>query len=653
MIGQSPNRPLAECIPVVEEALEIHRSMGNYREACFAVRLLARLVVTLDPASYPRGLELLEQAVEMARAVGSLEDEARALIVRAGLGAVERPRDEVIADYARAVEAVERLRDLQPDNLVRARLLWDWAFIYYRMAGYLLGGTPHERTPFSASLHDIDLAFRTIESLRARILLDAMDSAQATEAINRRTPAARELTPLLERIQELRQRLDSPGLARSERDEAISELTSLEADERTHRRDAAEADPAYALLRRPEIPGIDQLQESLAEDEALVLFQLSTRRQDATHWYWNGGSYALVVTRDRVEGEALEDADLLEDRVAMFLGLLPRRDELEAEAAASLYEDLLGPLLRKVDRSRIRRLVVVPDGSLHRLPFGALRESATEDPMAAHYAISSVPSASLWYQRRRGSDEPRHSVMALADPDLPQPWDSAPPTLRDAFGPLPSARAEARAWAEAVGGRRRLLTGAAATEAALARADLRNVGLLHFATHALVDPLHPENSAIVLAPGGEEDGLLHIREIVDMDLHGTVVVMSACASATGELTRGEGVLGLARAFFQAGADTVIATLWPVRDQEAGRFMFDVSQEVSRGQTIGDAFDEVQRAWIGRGEPTDSWAGFVLMGDTRAALAPATSRPGFDPALVATGAILLVLLAAALVIRRSP
>jgi hypothetical protein len=531
-------------------------------------------------------------------------------------------------------------------------MLWDWAFIYYRMAGYLLGGTAVERTPFSASRQDIDLAVRTIEKLRARILLDAMDSAQATEAINRHTPAARELTPLLERTLELRRRLDAPGLTRFERDEVISELEALEADERTLRRNAAAADVAYALMRRPEIPGIDQLQESLGEDEALVLFQLSTRRQDAEHWYWNGGSFALVVTRDRVEGEALEDADLIEDRVAIFLGVLPRRDELEAQAAESLYEDLLGPLFRKVDSSQIRRLIVVPDGSLHRLPFGALRESATEDPLAARYAISTVPSVSLWYQRRQASDEPRHSVLALADPGRPRPRDPDPLSLRDEFGPLPTARAEARAWVDAVDGEHRLLTGAAATERALARADLRKVGLLHFATHAVVDPVHPENSAIVLAPGGTDDGLLHIREIVEMDLHETVVVLSACASASGELTVGEGVLGLARAFFQAGADTVIATLWPVRDAEAGRFMFDVSGEVSRGRTIGDAFDEVQRAWIARGEPTDSWAGFVLMGDTRATLVPAAGRPGFDPALVATAVIMLVALAAALVIRRS-
>jgi hypothetical protein len=589
----------------------------------------------------------------MAQAAGSLEDEARALIVRAGLGSAHRSRDEVITDYARAVEAVERLRDLQPDNMVRARMLWDWAFIYYRMAGYLLGGRAVDGTPFSATRQEIDLAVRTIEKLRARILLDAMDAAQATEAINRQTAAARELTPLLERVQGLRQRLDSPGLPRSEREETIAELTALEAAERLRRRDAAEADPAYALLRRPEIPGLDQLQQSLDEDEALVLFQLSTRRQDAKHWYWNGGSYALVVTRNRVEGEALDDADLLEDRVAVFVGLLPRRDELEAQAAASLYEDLLGPLLRKMDRSRIRRLIVVPDGSLHRLPFGALRESADDDPLAARYAISSVPSASFWYQRRLESDEPRHSSMALADPGRSRRRDAANPTLRNELGRLPSARAEARAWTEAVGGKRRLLTGTAATESALVRADLRDVGLLHLATHAVVDPLRPENSAIVLAPGGEEDGLLHIREIVDLDLNGTVVVLSACASASGELTVGEGVLGLARAFFQAGADTVIATLWPVRDEEAGRFMFDVSREVSRGRTIGGAFDEVRRAWIARGEPTDSWAGFVLMGDARAALVPAADRSGIDPAVVATGVLLLVVLASAFWIRRSP
>src|SRR4030095_8618917 len=87
--------------------------------------------------------------------------------------------------------------------------------------------------------------------------------------------------------------------------------------------------------------------------------------------------------------------------------------------------------------------------------------------------------------------------------------------------------------------------------------------------HAVVDEERPERSAVLLSPGApEEDGLLQPREIAELALHGKLVVLSSCGSATGTLLRGEGVVGIARAFFQAGARTVVASLWPMRDDEA-------------------------------------------------------------------------------------
>ena len=644
MIGQSPGRPIGERIREVDQALAIYRSMDRYVSACFAVRLLARLVLERDPNEVAEALRLLDEAVEMARAIGSLEDEARALIVRAGVGSADRPDADIISDYDRAVEAVERLRDLQPDHMVRARMLWDWAFVYYRMAGYLLDRGQPQPGLVHPQPEDVDLAYRTVEKLRARILLDAMDSAQATLAINRGNAEAEALTPVLERIWRLNAGLRTPGLSRPERDRSIDELNRLRTDERVRRQRAAEVDSAYAMMRRPEIPGIADLQRSLSADEAMVLYQLSTRRVDGDLWYWNGGSFGLLVTPTRVDVVALDDEDRLADRVAVFMGLLSRRDALEHRAAASLYEDLLGPLLTQIDPSQTRRLIVVPDGVLHRLPFVALREDPAADPLSATYAISTVPSASLWYQQRRSEFAgPRRSALVLADPiEGDHAGDGAEGDRRTGLGPLPAARAEARAMARAVGGSSRVFTGSSATERLLKTTDLARYGLLHFATHAVVDPVRPEQSAIVLAPGGDEDGLLHIREIVGLDLSGTIVILSACASASGELTVGEGVLGLARAFFHAGAETVIATLWPVRDDEAERFVGDVSAEIARGASIGDAMDEVRRAWIARDEPTVSWAGFVLMGNAGATLEPSDSvlaRVGVLP--IVAGGILLV------------
>ena len=124
-----------------------------------------------------------------------------------------------------------------------------------------------------------------------------------------------------------------------------------------------------------------------------------------------------------------------------------------------------------------------------------------------------------------------------------------------------------------------------------------------------------ERSAIVLAPGGtDEDGFLQPREIVDIDLSDKVILLSSCRSASGTMLRGEGMLGLARAFFQAGAHAVVGSLWPMRDDEARSFISALSEQLARGSSLSAAITAVRSARIRAGAPTDVWAGLVVLGD---------------------------------------
>jgi CHAT domain-containing protein len=130
-----------------------------------------------------------------------------------------------------------------------------------------------------------------------------------------------------------------------------------------------------------------------------------------------------------------------------------------------------------------------------------------------------------------------------------------------------------------------------------------------------VDDAHPERSAIVLSPGGRgEDGLLQLREIVNLPLDRRVVILSGCRSASGTELEGEGVLGLARGFFQAGASAVVGTLWPVRDDEMEVFMTAFARELRRGRSLSAAHREAVRSAIRAGLPALAWAGTVILGD---------------------------------------
>jgi CHAT domain-containing protein len=175
-----------------------------------------------------------------------------------------------------------------------------------------------------------------------------------------------------------------------------------------------------------------------------------------------------------------------------------------------------------------------------------------------------------------------------------------------------------------------------ASESFLKTTDMSSFGLVHFAAHAVIDQRSPERSAILLAPGSEkEDGLLQAREIVALDFDERVVVLSACRSASGELLEGEGVVGLAHAFFQAGARAVVGSLWPIRDREAADLMEHLSAHLARGESVSKSLGAAQRALIEDGAPTAAWAGLVVLGDGDSVSVRA------DPNRVSTGSVVAV------------
>jgi CHAT domain-containing protein len=213
----------------------------------------------------------------------------------------------------------------------------------------------------------------------------------------------------------------------------------------------------------------------------------------------------------------------------------------------------------------------------------------------------------------------------MADPELYQ--GKAGPVLASAteraaifadgltLGALPFARQEGTSAVGHLGGGSTLRMGKEASEGFLKTADLRRFGILHFATHAILDDQHPERSGVLLTPDpATEDGLLQLREIVALPLEGRVVVLSSCRSASGQMLRGEGVMGLARAFFQGGAHTVVASLWPLRDDDGAALFDRFYAHLAEGRSIAQALHAAQRDRIAEGAPGYPWAGLVVLGD---------------------------------------
>ena len=300
----------------------------------------------------------------------------------------------------------------------------------------------------------------------------------------------------------------------------------------------------------------------------------------------------------------------------------------ESARWAQLYDALLRPIKTSLPRKPGARLTVIPDGPLLRLPFGALRDGAGRY-LVERYAIHYAPAIGTFEQtaRSKAADTPGGTLL-VGDPErYPDPGGGAP------LQPLPGSRRELDGIARLLGPERvERLSGGTATEARL-RERVRGMDVLHFSTHGVVRDDAPMESFVALEPGAggeQDDGRLTSADVYGLELTADLVFLSACRTARGGVSS-DGVSGLTRAFFHAGASSIVATLSDVVDEPAQRLVSDFYQARLNGEDKATALRDAQLAMLkalraGRvrvdttaGEVTlpespALWAPFVLLGE---------------------------------------
>jgi tetratricopeptide (TPR) repeat protein len=520
---------------------------------------------------------------------------------------LSRPRSDAIRDSLAALDTIETLRRLQDTVQSAAEAFSLRTPEYYWLSGRLvLGG----------SSDDVGLAFSITERLRARALLDTR--ARAPAPADPAHPAVTERRALLRNIAAAQRRLLDPSLAEPDRQTILARLDLLEEREQSAARLAALSTKGTRTAERT-FAGLADVQAALREDEALLSFQIGV--STTSDGNFGGGSWLIAVTSGHHATYRIPDRPHFAARIPIFTGLLSRNDGLETHAAVRLYADVFSGALRHLGPS-IKRLILVPDGPLHQLPFDVLRPGSRSEPLGVSYELYVTPSATLWLDWRRSSPVPtRRRALALADPELIAATSTTAPGERSgvldrglALARLPHARRESRAIERALGAVD-TLDGALASEHVVKTRELRDYQILHFAAHAVADDVRPERSALFLAPGSEnEDGLLQRREIAELDLDGRIVVLSACRTASGAVVNGEGMLSLARAFLEAGARAVVGTRWPIRDEDAATLFESFYGHLGRGVSLASALASTRREAIASGRTPQVWAALVLLGD---------------------------------------
>lgn len=365
-----------------------------------------------------------------------------------------------------------------------------------------------------------------------------------------------------------------------------------------------DSSPAGQTATRP-VP-LTTLQRSLRSSELVIEYVLDQPR-----------SYVLAITRHSVHVYELPSQTAIEEQVSEYRRLL-RKQQTNAILAQTLFNELLSPIAEYRNKSSI---IVIPDGNLHLLPFSVLMDQGRYTIRT--HAFSTAPSATVFYilrNRNHSTVSDQRSYLGVAA--WSQPAESRIPILRAMEGleraklqPLPESRAEVEEIAHLLPTPNTVLLGAQATETNFKSLPLVEYRVVHLALHGYADPEYPDRSALVFAPQDKptDDGLLQVREIRRLHLNARLVTLSACDTGIGPVGE-EGVANLTNAFIEAGADTVVSTLWELEDQSTTQLMTEFYTRLAQHQNIGQALREAQLRFLQAGLAPYYWASFEIVGD---------------------------------------
>jgi len=505
------------------------------------------------------------------------------------------------ADTAVAMERRIRVKAANPE--MRARFLSASYAPYEARIEVDLAATP-------ADHEAVWRAFRTAETIRARSLADRLAHSARGGATRRDA----EIERLRQAMTALQLDLEKHARAGDVDDDALLE---------TRRRiDATQARLEARLLRQDGVQASNNLaipearsdvQAALPEDTAVLAFFVGDRR-----------SHGWLLTRHELRHSVLPGRSVLDELVRAAIA--QQRSPLKSPAT-NAFTPLLDTLLQGVTA---KRLLVLPDGPLHGMPFATIPmpRGAPRELLIDRFVIAGAPSLAVALHATPRNSSPDTLVAVISDP-VYTPDDrrltvaaNQASRFRGGEGQqrrlarLPYSALEARAVIRAFTGADIIeLNGFDATARRVIELPSQQLDVLHFATHAVIREDAPEQSALFLSEFAADGSPLQSDRLTADDitrsgLRADVVVLSGCATGDGRELRGEGVLGLTYGFLANGSNTVVASLWPVEDALTARFMEEFYTAYRASGHAADALRTAQLRTRSKTGPT-VWSSFVV------------------------------------------
>lgn len=319
--------------------------------------------------------------------------------------------------------------------------------------------------------------------------------------------------------------------------------------------------------------------------------------------------------------------DDLSELVKQFHTKLETRDFDFKDTAKRLYDLLLKPAQEQLKNKT--NLIIVPDGILWNLPFQALL-SEQNRYLIQDSAISYATSLSVLlkqmelHAKRINTLSPSSVLLAFGNPALGKIANGTKdslPLMDGELSPLPEAERQVKSLEKIYGPTKsRVYIGSAAREER-AKAEAENFDILQFATHGILNNTSPMYSYLVMSQSqadSSEDGLLEAWELMKMDFKADLVVLSACQTAQGRISAGEGMIGISWALFVAGAPTTVVSQWKVASKSTTDLMIDFHQNLKKHMGKADALRQAMLRLSTNKEYNHPfyWAGFIVVGDAK-------------------------------------
>ena len=576
------SKNFANALKIAEEARDLLRESGYIRHELMALWLIGEILRSLK--KYKKAEEILSETF-----VEAFKQEQKNIAQRTknslGLLALQKgERAEAKRHFAESIDLIESLRDPLPAEEFRMAFLADKLFPFENLAKvYLEEG-------------NLEKAFIFIERSRSRSLAENIYKKRKRDELTKDEKNSH----LFEKLEKLREELNW-FYSRQNRagTEDVPEIEKLQKEAKKREKQIAD------VMRRIEsLGGNEKKYFPNSEDKALsvpVLQKLLGEKDALVEFVSFGEKLSVfVITGETIEYVAdLADEDeiisLLEGLRFQFGALrygtksLERfMPELKTRADSylqKLYKKLLAPVKPFLKN---RNLLIVPAGSLHYVPFPALKDG--KKYLIEEKEVILSPGANVWQalSSKSGTVLKSAFLLGFSDGNIPL-VDQEIESLKEVF-----EKTETYVGNEATFSNYKN------------RAE--DFDVLHLACHGQFRPDNPLFSSLQLA-----DGFVTVRDIVAQRLNAKLVTLSACETALNKVFAGGEILGLARGFLSAGASSLVLSLWTVNDEATALLMKDFYAHVKDGKNISTALRNAQYKFIENNSHPYFWSSFAIIG----------------------------------------